>query len=430
MAAKPISSTPTFLLRPVNWRLLVFSLSLVVQFAAGQPAIRFLNSSFEFDKQNAASQQPMYWYNFGADGESPSDLQPGFFNCEARPHDGHTCVGMVVRDNGTSEAIGQRLDRPLREGQAYRCSAFMARSARYKSVSRLTGEVVDFFAPVKLRVLGCADGDLKNLRLLSESPVVNWTEWKEVYFDLKPAGFDCNWLVFQAFWIEAGNGYYNGNLLLDAISPIVELGGDGSTASTSATEAPPEPLDASDDTRPIELANPSFEKFDADLLEFTGWEFVARPDPIPERCAKWAGAADGKLFLVLTTSGKERCAKTMARLSRPMRNGRAYRLTLLARHCEPKAKKKRLLGLSIEFEDTQGCFVQVLGVSEAGNGLELLATIGPVTNGDWREFELDMAPKMGDVRAIILQAWNDGSKVGGRTRHVFIDNLSAIVPVK
>jgi len=86
-------------------------LALSIACVAQQP-LPFQNPSFE--DQPDFGKPPVGWFYCGNFGETPPDIHPGgFYGVETLPKDGQTYVGMVVRDNGTEEQLGQRLAAPL-----------------------------------------------------------------------------------------------------------------------------------------------------------------------------------------------------------------------------------------------------------------------------------------------------------------------------
>ncbi|MEL6944017.1 MAG: hypothetical protein AAFO82_15255, partial [Bacteroidota bacterium] len=101
--------------------LLFFFCCLFSFHAKSQETIRLNNPSFEDFPRH--SHVPRGWYDCGFADESPPDIHPqmdgGEFSVNAIPVSGRTYLGMVVRDNGTWEIIGQRLKFPLKTNQCY-----------------------------------------------------------------------------------------------------------------------------------------------------------------------------------------------------------------------------------------------------------------------------------------------------------------------
>lgn len=199
--------------RPITTILLFFSLTL-----QGQKSINLKNPSFE-DKIKCCD-PPIGWYNCGPSEESPTDVQPGMFQVTLPASDGSTYLGMVVRDNNTVEAVGQRLSEPLVAGKRYRLNVALARSEIYLSYSRITGKEANFATPVLLRVWGSSRGKCDKDEMLYQTPLITTTHWKDYELILEPQKANCTYLILEASYStqtpEALS--YNGNLLLDNLS--------------------------------------------------------------------------------------------------------------------------------------------------------------------------------------------------------------------
>lgn len=186
-----------------------------------QPApIVLLNPSFEDDPWH--SKPPRGWYYCGPAGETPPDVHPtGYFDVNRPADHGNTYLGMVVRDNGTWEAVGQHLQKPLLADQCYRFTLRACRSANYRSVSRRTGKPVSYDAPVRLRLWG---GDLNcdQGELLAGSDIVSDTTWQTIRFDIQPRHTH-HYIILEAFYPGDTSSKYLGNILVDNCSPFVPV---------------------------------------------------------------------------------------------------------------------------------------------------------------------------------------------------------------
>ena len=69
------------------------------------------NASFEGVPQDATT--PSGWQECEL-GTTP-DILPGFWNVYTEASDGETFIGLITRDDGSFESIGQRLSSPLKE---------------------------------------------------------------------------------------------------------------------------------------------------------------------------------------------------------------------------------------------------------------------------------------------------------------------------
>ncbi len=196
-----------------------------------QEEIILKNPSFEgFPK---LSRTPDLWFDCGFPGESQVDIHPvpdSEFQVDKTPIDGYSYLGMVTRENETWEAIGQRLSQPLRGGKTYSLSIYLARSIAYLSALSnhdiadipIVAKKKNFATPIKLRIWG-GDGYCQKGELLAESSLIKNTEWQEFEFKLNPK-YNLHFITFEAFYKVPCPFPYNGNILLDNASSIVELG--------------------------------------------------------------------------------------------------------------------------------------------------------------------------------------------------------------
>ena len=193
---------------------LIFSAAAAASIA--QSVIFLENPSFE-DKP-APAHPPQGWYYCGQVGESPPDVHPGgFFGVEQMAKDGATYVGMVVRDNGTHEGIGQQLSTPLQAGQCYTFSLFAARSEYYQSISRLTDMPANYEQPVAIYIWG-GFSNCGRRELLAKTSSIISTDWKPCTFLLQPAETYTHLLIEAYYSIKSTP--YNGNVLIDQASPL------------------------------------------------------------------------------------------------------------------------------------------------------------------------------------------------------------------
>jgi hypothetical protein len=206
---------------------------------AGQEAILLENPSFEGEPRH--SKLPTGWHDCGFAGESPPDLHPsGDFSVTAPAQQGRTYLGMVVRDNSTWEAVGQKLSTPFSPGTCYGFSIFVARSQLYVSASRVTNEPANYDVPTRLLVwAGYAPCERKEL--LWETVPVPFYDWTRLDMVLKPSA-PYTHLILEAYYDGDALFPYNGNLLLDNASPLLPV--DCSNPRTTSLkldelEAPP-----------------------------------------------------------------------------------------------------------------------------------------------------------------------------------------------
>ncbi|MBL7815848.1 MAG: hypothetical protein JNL70_12610 [Saprospiraceae bacterium] len=169
--------------------------------------------------------EPKAWSSCNFQGESPPDLQPGRFGCQLLAQAGKNYIGLVGRDNNTFESIKQVLERPLKAGMCYRLSVFLAKSSKYVSISKKTGDVANYNRPLKLTIWGSEKKDLSqcNLKIenwLTESLPIHNDSWRKYTFYIQPPK-DINTIIFSANHVVEQP--YNGNLLIDNISPFMPV---------------------------------------------------------------------------------------------------------------------------------------------------------------------------------------------------------------
>lgn len=162
---------------------------------------------------------PLGWQDCGQKGESVPDIQPGAFEVTKAPNHGNTYLGMVVRDNNTWESISQFLPGLLEVNKCYEMTLDLCKSMTYMSQSRATGQKVNYSVPVKLRFYG-GNNSCARQELLYETPLVTEDYWMEYYVSFSPKRTSYNYLIIEAYYQTPVVFPYNGNILVDNLSPI------------------------------------------------------------------------------------------------------------------------------------------------------------------------------------------------------------------
>ncbi len=162
------------------------------------------NPSFEGEPQDATL--PQGW--FGVELGTTPDIMPGIWGVTQESSEGDTYLGLITREDGSFESIGQRLPAPFEKKLCYYFSLDLARSKTYAGYN----------FPIKLRVYaGTKKG--KRSQLLWSSPTVDHADWEtyEVKFTAKK---NYNYIIIEAYYGDGLLFHYNGNILLDDITPI------------------------------------------------------------------------------------------------------------------------------------------------------------------------------------------------------------------
>ena len=199
-----------------------FSLVLALPFgmsAQKDAPIVLTNPSFE--DLPKMGETPAGRYNCGKAGETPPDVQPGGWTVAKPANHGQTYLGLVVRDNETWEAVSQRLSRPIEGGKCYEFTLDLCRTELYLSLSRTTGEEVNYATPARLILWG-GNGYCDKAELLWQTPEITHTRWLGHTMTLKPKR-SYSYIILEAYYKTPVLFPYNGNILIDNASPIQEI---------------------------------------------------------------------------------------------------------------------------------------------------------------------------------------------------------------
>jgi len=228
-----------------------------------QDTIYLKNSSFE-DKPRRGEQfsQPITgWTDCGQinfSEVSPPDIHPTLdsaWQVNMSAQDGLTYIGLVTRYDGTYESVSQHLSKPLKAGKCYKLSGYFALSETYKSatprssnpviitkgkkkkevswsywlthddekmnITQKPAELENFAQPVELLLWGGYADCKRNQLYVHSGPVKDHT-WTPFTLEFSPIG-NHDYITLGAFYIYNYSAPYNGHLLLDGLSPIIEI---------------------------------------------------------------------------------------------------------------------------------------------------------------------------------------------------------------
>lgn len=164
--------------------------------------IHLVNPSFEEEPADAT--MPMGWWLVEY-GTTP-DILPGFWGVYTDASQGETFIGLITREDGSWEAIGQRLTSSLKKNMCYTFTIDVAHSEEY----------VGYNIPITLRVWIGSSKKSKD-QLVYKSELIDWKEWKTIKIDFNPDA-DYRYIIFEAYAPASRNT--GGNILLDNISAI------------------------------------------------------------------------------------------------------------------------------------------------------------------------------------------------------------------
>ncbi|MBR9919560.1 MAG: OmpA family protein [Bacteroidetes bacterium] len=233
------------------------------QAVAQDEIIELVNPSFEGVPSHSSA--PRGWEDCGFPGETEPDVHSGdptipHFNVTHPAQDGNTYLGMVVRDNDTWERISQRLTSALKAGKCYDFSIYLARAEMYVSQSRTSDSEVNYTTPVKLMIWG-GSSYCDRTELLAETNLIKNTRWLRFDLHFEPSQ-DIRYITLEAFYRQPILFPYNGNLLLDNMSPIIAVPCEEDTPIAMVVEEPepapvpetPEPKETDTESTPEDTA--------------------------------------------------------------------------------------------------------------------------------------------------------------------------------
>jgi hypothetical protein len=166
--------------------------------------IRLVNPSFEGEAQDAVV--PNGWDACGA--QTTPDVLPGFWGVYTRPQEGNTYMGLITREDGTWEMVGQKLNGTLQKKECYHMSMALSMSPSYSGYNN----------PIRIRVWG-GRGTCEKLELLATSPTIDHKDWRSYDFYCFPEN-NITYIIIEAYYKEGIGMPYRGNILVDNISAI------------------------------------------------------------------------------------------------------------------------------------------------------------------------------------------------------------------
>lgn len=184
-------------LRTIIFLLFISALSVNAQ-------VVLKNSSFE--GQPGVSAIPTDWVTC-IPGSTP-DILPGMWGVNKPAQDGMSYLGLITRENGSFESIGQRLPKALEANTCYVFSVYLARSESY----------VGYNLPLRLKIWGSKEYCGKD-QLLVSTKTIKHTNWEKYEFQIYTKE-KAHFLLFEACTAPGITTPYRGNILMDELSPI------------------------------------------------------------------------------------------------------------------------------------------------------------------------------------------------------------------
>ncbi len=185
----------------------IFSLFLVLLFTPSifvAQSIQLANASFEGEHADAT--MPQEW-SACQKGSTP-DILPGSWGVYLEPFEGNSYIGLITREDGSYESIGQKLSTPIKAQECYRFSVALAHSNTY----------ANYNLPIRLRIWGATSRCSKD-QILVDSPSIKHLDWKTYELEFV-AEAEYPYIIIEAFFAKGVYFPYRGNILVDGVSVI------------------------------------------------------------------------------------------------------------------------------------------------------------------------------------------------------------------
>ena len=186
---------------------LLFLILIFAFFAQAQDSISIQNASFEGEELGSPGTIPQGW--IGCKMGTTPDIMPGVWGVLTPPSHGQGYIGLITREDGSNESIGQRLVTPLASSTCYRFTIDLAHSSKY----------FGYNLPACIRIWGGIKS-CKYEQLLWQSSLINNQNWEThpVQFITKDA---YRFITIEAYFAPGVFLKYRGNILIDNISEII-----------------------------------------------------------------------------------------------------------------------------------------------------------------------------------------------------------------
>ena len=201
---------------------LLFLLLFIGTNLTAQDTISLKNASFEWSSAIANSIPPG-WEICSRPHETPPDVHSKdtrHYKVNHAPQVGKNYIGLVVRSNFTYESIHQKLKKNLQEGKRYKMEMYAAMSDTFESHDSKTMKLTSFSTPAIIRIWGVKN-KCETLELLYESQPIDHIAWKKLNIEFIPK-MEHDRILIEAFYDKMITDPYNGNILIDGISEIIE----------------------------------------------------------------------------------------------------------------------------------------------------------------------------------------------------------------
>lgn len=167
-------------------------------------SITLNNPSFEDEPADATT--PMGW--FECTNSTTPDIFPGYWGVYEEASDGDTYIGLIIREDRSNEAIGQRTSAKMETDKCYKLSIDLSHSDTYAGYN----------APAKMRIY-IGPSKCSTSQMIFQSELITHTDWKTYVIEFTPSEVS-NYIFLEAIDKKGIILGSKGNILVDAISSI------------------------------------------------------------------------------------------------------------------------------------------------------------------------------------------------------------------
>lgn len=141
-------------------------------------------------------------------------------NPRLKPESEEFYWSLTVREDGQCITLGQHLQVHLKANECYLWMLRVRYADYYMKFSDYTNRLTSFKKPARLIIWGGTNQCIKK-EILAQSAVITNSDWQWHQFYLLP-GEDYSHIMIEAYF-ESNEGKYNGNVLLERVSPIYTI---------------------------------------------------------------------------------------------------------------------------------------------------------------------------------------------------------------
>ncbi|HRI59484.1 MAG TPA: hypothetical protein PK228_07165 [Saprospiraceae bacterium] len=383
----------------------------------------------------------MGWETVGVE----PDVQPGVSGCVLPARDGSNYIGLDVVGE-LSKGVGQELKGNLEKDSTYVLSLYLAYSDTYQAVQQTKKgfKTVNCDKPASLGIIGLNRQEGLAELMAVATPATDKTWQKHIVY-FRPVKVGYNEIGFVALPEEDAPRDWNGNLLMDKVSAIIQI---PKAVADSLGVLPGIVLNISkSDPNTINLQNPSF-----DISYFgspVAWGIYIIDN---ERTRATSGfdrstgngirlplnygvsdlnvkPSDGTNFASLIANE----AGIFAGFSQTMIGGSLQAGTTYVWSVDLAFAKKYREVLPDGYRGVHyknPLRLRVWGGTATNLRQELLAQTGAVTHHQWKRYDFTLAPEEGNYNSIFLEATYISDVGQPYNGNLLLDNCSAIVKTK